>query len=247
MTFCGQYTEAIHELVDGTLGPIRRAELQTHLDACADCRTLAADLEKIRDAAAALDPVRPPDHVWLKVARQLREEGRVAETPQRASRRMAVLAIAASLVLAVGSALYMLGRYEFAAGPDGREPQVAAGGGNAAPADPVQSISDDLDAVVKHYESAIVTLEQAIKANDGSIDPETAAIFSKNLPVIDEAISETRSALADEPQNAPARKSLFEALRKKVDLLQDTIALMNAMRQGNSAGAAQLVDPGSKS
>ena len=39
---------AIHELVDGTLGPVRRAELQTHLDVCAECRALVADLNKIR-------------------------------------------------------------------------------------------------------------------------------------------------------------------------------------------------------
>ena len=37
------------------------------------------------------------------------------------------------------------------------------------------------------------------------------------------------------------------ALRRKVALLQDTIALMNEMRKGNSAGAAQIVDSLNKS
>lgn len=247
MTFCIQYAETIQELVDGTLGPVRRAELQTHLDRCEACRALVADLQEIHDAAAALEPIRPPDHVWGQIAGQLRQEGRVLSTPRARTRSMAVLAIAASLVLAVGGALYMLGRYEPAAGPSGSPSQGAVAGGNATGADPVKSIADDLDLVVQHYESAIVKLEEAIQANDGTIDPETAAIFTKNLPVIDQAISETRSALKDEPQNAPARESLFEALRKKVDLLQDTLALMNEMRKGNSAGAAQLADPGSKS
>ena len=35
---------------------------------------------------------------------------------------------------------------------------------------------------------------------------------------------------------------LIEALRQKVSLLQDTIALINEMRQGNNAAAAQLVN-----
>jgi hypothetical protein len=35
---------------------------------------------------------------------------------------------------------------------------------------------------------------------------------------------------------------LFEALRQKVTMLQDTIALMNEMRKGNSAGAAQVLN-----
>ena len=56
------------------------------------------------------------------------------------------------------------------------------------------------------------------------------------------SIAESRSALQSEPQSAPARDSLFEALRKKVNLLQDTIALMNEMRKGNSAGAAEIID-----
>jgi hypothetical protein len=36
-------------------------------------------------------------------------------------------------------------------------------------------------------------------------------------------------------------------LKRKVTLLQDTIALMNEMRKGNAAGAAQLADPLNKS
>ena len=44
-----------------------------------------------------------------------------------------------------------------------------------------------------------------------------------------------------------ALASLFDALRRKVALLQDTIALMNEMRKGNSAGAAQIVDGLNKS
>ena len=74
------------------------------------------------------------------------------------------------------------------------------------------------------------------------IDPQTAAMLQKNLRVIDEAIAESRAALGSEPQSAPARDSLFDALRRKVSLLQDTIALMNEMRKGNNAGAAQLVN-----
>jgi CHASE3 domain sensor protein len=85
------------------------------------------------------------------------------------------------------------------------------------------------------------------KTDDGAIDPETAAVLEKNLQVIDQAIAESRTALKSEPQSAPARDSLFEALRQKVTLLQSTIALMNEMRKGNSAGAAQLVDGAKKS
>jgi hypothetical protein len=53
--------------------------------------------------------------------------------------------------------------------------------------------------------------------------------------------------LRNEPQSVPARDSLFDALKRKVVLLQDTIALMNQMRKGDAAGAAQIVEGANKS
>jgi anti-sigma factor RsiW len=250
--FCNQYRDALHELADGTLGPVRRAELQTHLDQCDDCRALAADLQKIRSAAKSLEPMTPPAQVWRSIASELQKQGRIAPTPFLRTNRSAMLAIAASLMLVVGGALYMLSRgssLPTSSSPPATTsaPRPAAPGGNAAPADPVQSINEDLTTAGQYYESAIAKLEQAVKTDDPSIDPQVAAVIQKNLPVIDQAIAETQSALKSEPQNRVVRESLFEALRKKVTLLQDTIALMNAMRKGNSAGAAQLVDDRSKS
>ena len=251
---CRQYTEAIQELADGTLGPVRRAELQTHLDQCDACRALAADLQKIRRAAASLEPVAPPDHVWMQIAGRLRQEGRVRETLQPRNRQMALLAIAAALLLAVGASLYVLFPRNGApatAVADGAvspaDPAAKPAGGNAPDADPVQSITDDLAVAERHYQSAIEKLEVVAKSNDGTLDPATAAIIQQNVQVINQAIAESRTALKAEPQSAPARDSLFEALRQKVTLLQNTIALMNEMRKGNSAGAAQIVDGANKS
>jgi hypothetical protein len=234
---CGQYTEAIQELVDGTLGPIRRAELQTHLDGCDACRALVEDLLKIRDAAGSLGEIKPPDHVWFRIAAQLREERRVTAQPVTSRRNVAALALAASLVLTVAASIWFV-----------RSNRISdTQPGNAAAPSAVQSITDNLMVAERHYQLAIDELEKVARSNDGSIDPEVAAILEKNLQVIDQAIAESRSALQAEPQSAPARESLFGALRQKVALLQTTIALMNEMRKGNSAGAAQLVESGSKS
>src|SRR6185436_2124267 len=90
------YRESIQELIDGTIGAIRRAELERHLAECAECRSFLADMEAIRQAAESLDALEPPDGVWLQVAGRLRQEGRVqalpAPAPSRAS-HYAVLAI----------------------------------------------------------------------------------------------------------------------------------------------------------
>ena len=61
------------------------------------------------------------------------------------------------------------------------------------------------------------------------------------------AIAESSDAVKKEPQNVAARESLFDALQRKISLLQDTITLMNEMRKGNAAGVAQVVEGTNKS
>lgn len=244
MTACERYLNAIHELVDGTLGPIRRAELELHLESCDACRALAEDLQAIAAAAQSLEPRTPPDRVWQQVAGRLRAEGRVSPAGQTAVRRhAAILALAAALVLVVGSSLYFLKRQAPAApatvppvasAPPGATPQPAPG--NPAAETPVQAgdIATELAAIDKHFQNVI---EQA-----ATRDPQTAAVLQKNLLVMNEAIAESRKALEADPQNRSTQ--LYENLRRKIRFLQDTIALMNSMRQGDAAGAAEIVESG---
>jgi acetyl-CoA carboxylase alpha subunit len=91
-------------------------------------------------------------------------------------------------------------------------------------------------------ETAIAHMEQIAKAYQQALDPITAATLDKNLGIIDQAIAETRSAVKADPNSVAANRTLFEALKQKVTLLQETIALMNEMRKGNNAGAAQIVE-----
>src|SRR3954468_20245474 len=108
---CPRYEEAIHELVDGTLGSIRRSELQIHLDQCDDCRALLRDLERLRDLAGTLDRPIPPNRVWMQMPGKLQQEGPLqapAARPAPARPRTVLLAIAAAVVLTVGASLVYL-------------------------------------------------------------------------------------------------------------------------------------------
>jgi hypothetical protein len=235
-------------MVDGTLGPIRRSELQIHLDQCDDCRALLRDLEQIRDVAGTLDRPLPPNRMWIQIAGQLQQEGRLRTPSPPAARgrsRSLLLAIAAALVLTVGGSLfYLLPRLR----PAGTAPELAQTTAAPAPGNAVEagSVQGDIEAEFRqaeqHYQAAISKLEEAAKSDQNAIDPGTAAMLQKNLQVIDQAIAESRAAFRTEPTSAPARDSLFEALKRKVSLLQDTLALMNEMRKGNADGAAQLVN-----
>jgi len=57
--------------------------------------------------------------------------------------------------------------------------------------------------------------------------------------IIDQAISESRAALKTQPTSTSAQDGLFDALRTKVALLQQTVELINEMRKGNQAEAGR--------
>src|SRR3954447_5583443 len=135
------YRESIQELIDGTIGAIRRAELERHLADCAECRSFLADMEAIRKTADSLEPLEPPDGVWLQIAGRLRQEGRVQAPPAPApahAPRYAMLAIAASLVLAVGVGIGLLvTQYR---SRDTPQPAAGTASAQATPGNPAESV-----------------------------------------------------------------------------------------------------------
>jgi Putative zinc-finger len=238
---CERYLNAIDELVDGTLGPLRRAELELHLESCEDCRALVADLQKIARVAASLEPLVPPDRVWGRIAGQLHQEGRVTTAPASRRGSYTVLALAAALLLAVGASLFgLLPRNSGTPAPPVAKVADPHVPGNVDPDDPVQTIDTELGSVEQHFKNAVAEAQK----NAGTIDPDTVATMQKNLGDINEAIKVTREALKSDPQSAVASQSYYDLLKQKIRFLQNTITLMNEMRQGDAAGAAEIVEGG---
>jgi len=242
---CTRSAGDIQALIDGTLGPIRVAELEQHLGQCDACRALFDDLQRIRNLADTLDEPQPPDHVWLQIAGRLRQEGRVRDQPAPVAtgRQYVWLGIAAALVVAVGASLLLL-MPQFTGSTD---PASIAQQGNAAGADAVQSGVEDLRKAERLLQSGVAKLKEGLGSDEQAFPAGVTATLDRNLQILDRAISESSDALQTEPQNVAARNSLFEALQRKISLLQDTITLMNEMRKGNAAGVAQVVEGTNKS
>ena len=244
---CEVSRERLHDQIDGTLDPVVERELDAHLAACASCRGFAADLSAIADAAAALPPIDPPERVWLQLAGRWRAENPapVAAAPAAPRRFLLRHALAAAAVLAVaagggGIAWRATGPADMGATQVLLAKPDAPAGGNAQGSQLVESAQKDIEAAEQLYTRAIAGLEQAAEAQKATLEPQVAAMLDRNLQVIDEAITESRAAVRTAPLSVVARESLFEALRKKVSLLQDTIALVGDISRGNPAGASRL-------
>ena len=232
MTNCADIEPRLSEFADGDLDASERAEIDAHLAKCVACRGLYQDLQRVRRAAASLGPITPPDHVWLQVAGQTRLDLPAGSHPARKpSGRNAIVqwaGLAAALVaVTIGAHFFLRGV------PD---PNTA---GNPTGPVAVERIAEELSLAMKHYDNAITQLEALAKSDSDALDPQTAATFSQNLRAVNAAIDESRQALTQNPGSESARESLFEALRRKVVVLQATVNLMNQMRKGNQTGAVE--------
>jgi hypothetical protein len=217
---CEHYQETIGAWVDGTLDTVDRREIEDHLAACEECAALAADLRHIRDLARGLDRLTPPAALWDRLAAKTRTSSGVSV--KRMPPVWVALAAAAVLVLAVGIAV--LRRPAPADVPPPTQDRAVSS------VELANSVEAELRLAEQHYENAIAGLEQL--ARDRQIlDPQVAATLHKNLQVIDTAIGESRAALRAQPTNDSAQQSLFDAFRTKIALLEDTIALLNELRQ----------------
>lgn len=231
---CEELADVLVDLVDGRLAPDQAREAERHLEGCAACRALVTDLRTIRASAFTLDRREPAAAVWASLAAKVAAEpapaGRVLPFTGR-SAWAGWLAAAAALVIATLVGVWPLVR-------DRREAVTEPA---ATPAATVESVAAEFAAAEQHYQKAITDLEAIAKEDSGALDPQVAAVLQKNLGVIDQAISESRAALKTQPTNLNAQNGLFDALRTKVALLQQTVELINEMRQGNQAEAGRRI------
>ena len=245
MMQCEDLNEALVDLVDGRLDGAEQRGVERHLEGCPECRALVEDLRSIRAAAFMLDRREPAADAWSKLQAAIAAEpaprGRLLDMPRRGfggSRTNWAVWLGAAAALILGTVIGLLPLMNRAGTDSGDSAQVAS----AETAEPtVESVTAEFEAAEKHYQKAIDDLQTIANKDTGELDPQVASVLQKNLTVIDQAISESRTALRMQPSSANAQYGLFDALRSKVALLQQTVELINEMRKGNQAEAGRLL------
>ena len=196
-------TEQLVSYAYEELSDRERAEFESHLSSCAECRQELAELRGTRQLLAAWAPPQPEFnfHIVRGAAAPAVPRRRFAFVPQWAR------SAAAALLLAAGAAA--VANLEIRYGADGlvvrtgwmraaEGPVTPAAAGRAAQATPVSASSDQLQRDVEAFAARLRTLEQAQAAQLARVaSPGSAAITAPELRrILAELESRQRAEMA---------------------------------------------------
>ncbi len=216
------WIDRLSEYIDGDLMPDERTACEAHLGACAECRTLLAELQAVVTVARQDPEQRPSTDLWPAIASRLEtREGpaRVFELrpPRRISFSMTQLALAASVLIAVSAGVSWFIAKRPVSSTIATEPMVLAVSEPFAAVSPGVKLANFADA---EFDAAVADLERILAEQRDTLDPRTVRVLERNLQAIDEAIRQSRQALEADPANTFLNSHLADARQRKLELLR---------------------------
>jgi len=249
---CDQFDAALSDYVENALDPAQRAALESHAAACDRCRELLASLSAITAEASALPELTPSHDLWPAIAGRIAAP--VVALPDAAARRAgrppvrhsvrpwylapASLAAAAAVLVAATAGITTLamrgGRQSAPSAVVAADDRTPAAESNESqldiPAPAARNVSaakPNAASVQQIYAREIAELDSIARDRRSHLDTATIAVIEKNLRIIDQAIAQSRAALAHDPNNGFLHGQLNDALNQKISLLR-TVALLPA-------------------
>lgn len=216
------FTHQLSAYLDGELGGVAARRLEAHLESCAECATILADLRAIVAAAPHYAGRAPARDYWPGIRERLGSRdvlpidlvAAMTGTERKQPRRRFAWPhlIAASVAMAaIGAASVWLAlRDRVAPAP---APIAAA----PAPASPDIRAANFAD---QEYESAVRDLERLLAAGRSRLDTATVRVVEESLTRIDAAIAEARAAIQRDPANAYLSRQIAGNMRRKLNLLR---------------------------
>lgn len=166
-----------------------------HLDQCAHCSALIADLKAIRNASAELAEAEPPARLWVSLRNQLESEGLIrepeAEVVATASRPSFWLRLRPAMAAAYLALIVVLGIW----------------------------VSTSLTPVSGPEPVAGLSVQVPDPNPFTERNPVVAASYTQGLEVIDNFIRLCEKTVREQPDNETAREYLYDAYRRKANLL----------------------------
>ena len=228
------YTPQLSEYLDGELDPAGRAEVERHLLSCGGCRTTLAELRQVVDRARTLADRPPAGDLWPGIAARLdtgtpagdgQARGRLHPFRDAVRRRFSftlpqLAAAGIALMVLSGGMVWMAQSGDPRADFPAIDARADAGRGDARVAPALFADAD--------YDQAITDLEQILENGRSRLEPETIRVLEDNLRAIDQAIDQSRRALAGDPANTYLNSHLASARQRKLALLRRATGFASA-------------------
>jgi hypothetical protein len=225
-----QILELLDDYVGGELPPREERDVRRHLMQCDPCRAEEQVLRALLDEAAELpDAIAPPRDLWQDIAPRLESRAPQVEREDevRIGRKVrplpAWMLAAASVALVVTTSFATL---RFSGSGDARTPTLAAEQAHppAQAGGPPTALAS-FQPAEQEYERAIGDLQTALETRRSELAPQTVATLEENLRIIDQAIRESRAALAADPNRPELTRMLTDAYDAKLDVLRRAVSL----------------------
>jgi anti-sigma factor RsiW len=224
-----RWTERLSEYLDGELPEGEHAAIEFHLQSCADCAAVLADLRRVVRRARSLSEPAPPHDLWPGIASRIGASGaRVSDAVDLTTRRSGRQRWAFSLpqLAAAGIALMALSGGTVWLLTTQERPTAAAPTVSVSPVEsPAVSVALRPNAP-ESYAAAVADLEQVLAEGRGRLDSTTVRVIEQNLAAIDRAIADAQRALEADSANLYLNSHLAETMRRKLDLLRRAAALV---------------------
>jgi anti-sigma factor RsiW len=227
--------ERLDDFVDGDLPAREEREVRRHLMGCEGCRAEEQALRALLDQAAALDDeIQPGRDLWNEIAPRLQSRASLPDEPAERMPEVRVIGprpmrplpwwmlAAASIALIVVTSFATL-RLTGRPGPGAPTPTLATQ--TAQPPAGTPTALAAFRPAEQEYEKAITDLQAVLQARRGQMAPQTVATLEANLRIIDQAIRESRAALAADPNSPQLTQMLTGAYDAKLDALRQAVSL----------------------
>ncbi|HEU4882035.1 MAG TPA: zf-HC2 domain-containing protein [Longimicrobium sp.] len=231
--------DLLDDFVGGDLPPREERDVRRHLMQCEGCRAEEQALRALLDEAAALpDEIVPERDLWTDIAPRLQSRASlVEESPENLTEVRVIgprparplpwwMLAAASIALVIVTSFATL---RFSRQTAGGEPTTIASQQAQQPVGAVRGGTPTALAAFRpaerDYEKAISDLETVLRTQRGRMASQTAATLEANLRIIDQAIAESRAALAADPNSAELTHMLSDAYDTKLDVLRQAVSL----------------------
>jgi|SRR5262245_11826746 len=230
-----RFTGLLSDYLDHDLPRGECDALERHLETCAECRDVLADLASVKTRATSLVDPPAPNDLWAGIASRI---GLAGPTSEVAPRRMQVLelprrmpkpsrwtpfalprwvAAAAVFVVVAAAAVWLV---------QGRLASRTSGEGLAVRGSaPVLQDASAAGFDAARVEQEIRDLQAALDRGRGKLAPETVQVLEDNLRIIHKALDDARTALEQDPSNAELKQYLAGSVERKLELMRRAAVL----------------------